>query len=55
MLDELKKENFGLKMRIYYLQETLQSLTPEMQDQVLSQVSFIHFFIQKVCRVESCC
>ena len=40
MLDELKKENFGLKMRIYFLQETLQSMSPEMQDEILTEVFY---------------
>jgi hypothetical protein len=29
LIDSLKKENFGLKMRIYYLQENIDKLTPE--------------------------
>ena len=29
MIDELKKENFSLKMRIYYLTENLSRLSPE--------------------------
>ncbi|KAH6569329.1 hypothetical protein BASA60_008249 [Batrachochytrium salamandrivorans] len=29
LIDDLKKENFGMKMRVYFLTETIQKLSPE--------------------------
>ncbi|KAJ3050472.1 hypothetical protein HK097_008565 [Rhizophlyctis rosea] len=37
LVDELKKENFNLKMRIYYLQEQIQKNTPEGISELMNE------------------
>lgn len=38
LIDQLKKENFGLKMRIYYLLENIDKLTPEGLKEIVLEV-----------------
>uniref|UniRef100_A0A3B4ZTF3 Centrosomin N-terminal motif 1 domain-containing protein n=1 Tax=Stegastes partitus TaxID=144197 RepID=A0A3B4ZTF3_9TELE len=38
-LNDLKKENFSLKLRIYFLEETIQPKFEESSDNVLKKVS----------------
>ncbi|KAI8902778.1 hypothetical protein BC833DRAFT_572535 [Globomyces pollinis-pini] len=38
IIDELRKENFGLKMRIYFLQQNIQNLTPEGMHTIVTEV-----------------
>jgi hypothetical protein len=38
LVDQLKKENFGLKMRIYFLQENIDKLTPEGMSVIVKEV-----------------
>ncbi len=40
LIDSLKKENFGLKLRIYYLTENLEKLTPEGIKDIVRDVLF---------------
>lgn len=39
MIDALKKENFGLKLKIYNLEKRLDELSPEHMDAALKEVS----------------
>lgn len=44
MIDELKKENFSLKLKIYYLEEHLAKISPENVDQALQEVPYHPLF-----------
>lgn len=47
MIDGLKKENFSLKLRIFYLQERLAQMRPENMESAINEVcisSFIFLF-----------
>jgi hypothetical protein len=39
VIDEIKKENFGLKLKVFFLNERLEKLGPEHNDAALKEVS----------------
>lgn len=44
-MDEIKKENFDLKLRVSLLQDRLSRSTPENIESALSEVITIHSYI----------
>ena len=40
VIDEIKKENFGLKLKVFFLNERLDKLGPEFNDATIKEVGF---------------
>lgn len=57
-MDEIKKENFDLKLRVSLLQDRLSRSTPENIESALSEVSYfmcsvLLFIINLLCRMSN--
>jgi hypothetical protein len=37
MIDEMKKENFGLKLKVFFLDDKLKKLGPEYNEQAIKE------------------
>ena len=45
MIDDLQKENFGLKMQIYFLEDTLAQSSPDGLAQIQKEVRLIIYYL----------
>jgi hypothetical protein len=45
IIDELRKENYGLKMRIYFLEDRMNKMTPAHMNEALREVCASHHHV----------
>eukprot|EP00842_Homolaphlyctis_polyrhiza_P006990 jgi/Hompol1/880/HPOL_005449-RA len=48
LIDDLKKENFGLKMRVYFLAENLQKMSPEGVREIVNEHAELKAMIEDI-------
>ncbi|KAI8812159.1 hypothetical protein BJ742DRAFT_795049 [Cladochytrium replicatum] len=57
LMDELKKDNFELKLKVYYLQDTLAKTTPESYEKTVNEVTHLKeqnsLLVSEISRIQS--